>query len=116
MLRKIFDIIALISIGYLVSYLLHKPTNSEILPPKIDTIQIIIRDSIDKVNDSITSEINSLEKEYNEKVDIITNSSDSMQLELFSRYIENYNRTNKDSQLNICRTRKVFFTDSVIRN
>ena len=115
MLRKIFDVLALISIGYLIGYFLHRPTH-KIIPPKIDTIQIIIRDSIEEVNDSITSEINSLEKEYNEKVDIITNSNDSMQLELFSKYIENYNRTNKDSQLNICRTPKVFSTDSIIRN
>lgn len=61
--------------------------------PFEDTIKqdSIIRDSIIVVIDSVKTEIVYIDKRYDEKVSNIMSSSDSVNLRLFSEYIEYYN-------------------------
>ena len=51
----------------------------------------IIRDSIYIVNDSIVEKIKYIDKEYDEKVSTIMSSSDSINLRIYSEYINHYN-------------------------
>lgn len=51
----------------------------------------IIRDSIYIVNDSIVEKIKYIDKEYDEKVSTIMSSSDSINLCIYSEYINRYN-------------------------
>lgn len=63
----------------------------------------IVRDSIIIVIDSIKTKIVYIDNRYNEKVSDIMSSSDSVNLRLFSEYIEHYDnqRTVKDSESDI---------------
>lgn len=51
----------------------------------------IIRDSIYIVNDSIVEKIKYIDKEYDEKVSTIMSSSDSINLCIYTEYINRYN-------------------------
>jgi predicted membrane-bound spermidine synthase len=53
----------------------------------------IIRDSITVVNDSIVYKIKTINKEYEKKIVDIIDADDSVNLQLFARYIENYKRS-----------------------
>lgn len=75
-------------------------TNSKIksnVEPLVITRDSIIRDSIYIVNDSIITKIKYIYKEYDKEVVDIISSNDSTNLVLFSRYIENYQRTIKNN-------------------
>lgn len=77
----------------IIGVLLYRPRYVEkpIEKPIEITKDSIIRDSIFIVNDSIKTEIQYIEKEYNEKVSNILSSNDSMLLRTFSEYIKHYN-------------------------
>lgn len=59
-----------------------------------DTIYITnvkeIKDSIFIIHDSIQEKIVYINKEYNEKVDTVLTANDSLLLDMFTKYIENY--------------------------
>lgn len=87
-------------LGLLTIYLYISKKENKIIIPEISQEIIkdsIIRDSIYIVNDSIIVKIKYINKEYNEKTSTIMSSTDSTNLMLFSRYIENYKRTIKDN-------------------
>ena len=88
-MKSIIKAILCIGFGVIIGYCLHKD-NTKIEFKEI-TRDSIIRDSIYIANDSIITKIQYIEKQYDEKIDIINNSNDSMQLELFSGYIKSYN-------------------------
>lgn len=87
-------------LGLLTIYLYISKKENKIIIPEISQEIIkdsIIRDSIYIVNDSIIVKIKYINKEYNEKTSTIMSSTDSTNLMLFSRYIEDYKRTIKDN-------------------
>lgn len=61
--------------------------------PEIIIKDSIIRDSIFIINDSIKTEIFYLEQKYDEETSTIMSSSDSVNFEFFTRYLEDYKRT-----------------------
>lgn len=114
-LQRLFNYIVCFCFGYLLSFLVSR--NSSIEPVIVEvTKDSIIRDSIYLINDSIVKQIVFVEKEYDKNIDVIVNADDSTQYELFSEYIEHYNRTNKDSQLNICGTPEIPKANSFATN
>lgn len=88
-MKSIIKAILCIGFGVIIGCYLHKD-NTKIEFKEI-TRDSIIRDSIYLANDSIITKIQYIEKQYDEKIDIIYNSNDSMQLQLFTKYINNYN-------------------------
>lgn len=69
------------------------PQNIEIKEPYVEEIKqdSTFRDSISDVNDSIRIKIVYIEKEYEEDTSIIMSGDDSLNLLIFSEYIEYYN-------------------------
>lgn len=88
-MKSIIKAILCIGLGVIIGYCLHK--NDTKIEFKEITRDSIIRDSIYLANDSIITKIQYIEKQYDEKIDIIYNSNDSVQLQLFTKYINNYN-------------------------
>lgn len=86
-------IIVGIFIGYLIFHTKEQPSIPFVPDYKEEVIKkdSIVRDSLYKKNDSIKTEISIIEKEYDKKVSNILSSSDSINLCLFSEYIEHYN-------------------------
>lgn len=76
-----------ILIGVCIGYFIFK---SE---PETEIVIQPIRDSIYIINDSIQTQIIYIEKKYNEKIDSITNNSDSDNIRIFSEYINHYKGT-----------------------
>lgn len=111
--QSLFNYIVCFCFGYLLSFLVSR--NSSVEPVEV-TKDSIIRDSIYIINDSIIKQLVFVEKEYDKNIDVIVNADDSTQYELFSEYIEDYNRTNKDSQLNICGTPEIPEANSFATN
>lgn len=92
-MKQIIEWLLIFIIGGLLGYYL-KPTPY----PKIPTTDIIskdsiIRDSIYIVNDSISIKIKYLDKKYDEQTSNIMSSSDSININFFTEYINNYKRT-----------------------
>ena len=90
-MKQIIEWLLIFIIGGLLGYYL-KPH------PKIPTTDIIskdsiIRDSIYVVNDSISIKIKYLDKKYDEQTSNIMSSSDSININFFTEYINNYKRT-----------------------
>lgn len=89
-------------------------------PPEIITNDsIITRDSIiiDSVmveNTAIDNKIITIKHEYDKKVDIILNNSDSADYVFFSNYIRNYCRPTKDGESDICRARETEATSATV--
>lgn len=88
-MKSIIKAILCIGFGFVMGWCLHK--NDSKIEFKEITRDSIIRDSIYVINDSIITKIQYIEKEYDEKIHFINNSNDSVQLELFTGYIECYN-------------------------
>lgn len=88
-MKSIIKAILYIGFGVIIGYCLHKDDTK--IEFKEITRDSIIRDSIYIANDSIITKIQYIEKQYDEKIDIIYNSNDSVQLQLFTKYINNYN-------------------------
>ena len=104
-------------IGIVIGYFYReKPKPS--LPPNIETItrDSIIRDSIYIINDSIRTEILYLEQKYDKETTAIMSSSDSVNLEFFTRYLEDYKRSTENSQFGILGTQEVLGTDSLVKS
>ena len=89
MVKSIIKAILYVGFGVIIGYYL--PKNATKIEFKEITRDSIIRDSIYLANDSIITKIQYIEKQYDEKIDIIYNSNDSVQLQLFTKYINNYN-------------------------
>lgn len=87
-------------------------------PPNIETIirDSIIRDSIYIINDSIRTEILYLEQKYDKETTAIMSSSDSVNFEFFTRYLEDYKRSTENSQFGILGTQEVLGTDSLVKS
>ena len=87
-------------------------------PPNIETItrDSIIRDSIYIINDSIRTEILYLEQKYDKETTAIMSSSDSVNLEFFTRYLEDYKRSTENSQFGILGTQEILGTDSLVKS
>ena len=87
-------------------------------PPNIETItkDSIIRDSIYIINDSIRTEILYLEQKYDKETTAIMSSSDSINFEFFTRYLEDYKRSTENSQFGILGTQEVLGTDSLVKS
>lgn len=76
----------------------------------------IVRDSIYIINDSIRTEILYLEQKYDKETTAIMSSSDSVNLEFFTRYLEDYKRSTENSQFGILGTREILGTDSLVKS
>ena len=77
--------------GLIIIYLsIHKrgPNTPNVQEIREDSI---IRDSIYIVNDSIIEKIKYIDKKYDEKVSTIMSSSDSINLCIYTEYINRYN-------------------------
>ncbi len=53
-------------------------------------------DSIYIINDSIVEKIKYIEKQYEQDVETVVSADDSINLCIFTRYIENYQRTTEN--------------------
>lgn len=87
-------------------------------PPNIEIItrDSIIRDSIFIINDSIRTEILYLEQKYDKETTAIMSSSDSVNFEFFTRYLEDYKQSTENSQFSILGTQEVLGTDSLVKS
>ena len=103
-------------IGIIVGYFFKE--EPKVSPPNIETItrDSIIRDSIFIINDSIKTEILYLEQKYDKETTAIMSSSDSVNFEFFTRYLEDYKRSTENSQLGILGTQEVLGTDSLVKS
>ena len=97
-MKKILISISLLVIGYLIGYYTHSPT--QIIYKQIEKDKKI-RDSLNIVNDTITSKIEHITKRYYEKRDSILNNDSATDMVFFTNYINSYQRATKDSQFNI---------------
>lgn len=90
----------------------------KIPPPNVEIItrDSIIRDSIYIINDSIRTEILYLEQKYDKETTAIMSSSDSVNFEFFTRYLEDYKRSTENSQFGILGTQEVLGTDSLVKS
>lgn len=110
MLRRLFEYLVCVVIGIVIGFFISQEPKLDIQEPTEDSL---IRDSIYIVNDSLVEKIIYLEKQYDDEVKSVISANDSMQLLIFSRYIDSYIQSNTNIQFNIYRTQKVFSTDSV---
>ena len=96
----------------------YKEDQKPSLPPNIETItrDSIIRDSIYIINDYIRTEILYLEQKYDKETTAIMSSSDSVNLEFFTRYLEDYKRSTENSQSGILGTQEILRTDSLVKS
>lgn len=90
MKRWIINIICFL-IGFSIPILTRKE------PEKIPEVDNHTRDSIYIINDSIIEKIKYVYKVYEKEVSNIISSNDSVNLSIFSEYIDNYQRTIKDN-------------------
>ena len=104
-------------IGIVIGYF-YREDQKPSLPPNVETItrDSIIRDSIYIINDSIRTEILYLEQKYDKETTAIMSSSDSVNLEFFTRYLEDYKRSTENSQFGILGTQEVLGTDSLVKS
>lgn len=104
-------------IGIVIGYF-YREKPKTLSPPNIETTtkDSIIRDSIYIINDSIRTEILYLEQKYDKETTAIMSSSDSVNLEFFTRYLEDYKRSTKNSQFGILGTQEVLGTDSLVKS
>ena len=104
-------------IGIVIGYF-YKGKPKALLPPDIETItrDSIIRDSIYIINDSIRTEILYLEQKYDKETTAIMSSSDSINLEFFTRYLEDYKQSTENGQFGILGTQEVLGTDSLVKS
>ena len=65
--------------------------------PKIEYVEIIKYDSIYIINDSIVEKIKYVEKQYEKESEYIMSADDSTNMSIFTRYIEDYQRTIKNN-------------------
>ena len=102
--------------GLVIGYSFREKSNYNV--PSVDLIikDSIFRDSIFIINDSIRTEILYLEQKYDKETTAIMSSSDSVNLEFFTRYLENYKRSTENSQFGILRTQEVLETDSLVKS
>ena len=105
-------------VGVIIGYFYREDQKPSLPPPNIETItrDSIIRDSIYIINDSIRTEILYLEQKYDKETTAIMSSSDSINLEFFTRYLEDYKRSTENSQFGILGTQEVFGTDSLVKS
>lgn len=105
-------------IGIVIGYFYREEPKTFSPPPNIETIirDSIIRDSIYIINDSIRTEILYLEQKYDKETTAIMSSSDSVNLEFFTRYLEDYKRSTENSQFGILGTQEVLGTDSLVKS
>ena len=96
----------------------YKEDQKPSLPPNIESLtkDSIIRDSIYIINDSIRTEILYLEQKYDKETTAIMSSSDSVNFEFFTRYLEDYKRSTENSQFGILGTQEVLRTDSLVKS
>lgn len=96
----------------------YKEDQKPSLPPNIESLtkDSIIRDSIYIINDSIRTEILYVEQKYDKETTAIMSSSDSVNLEFFTRYLEDYKRSTENSQFGILGTQEVLGTDSLVKS
>ena len=80
-------------VGFIIGYLVFNPTTEE----QQEIREVTIRDSIYVINDSIIEKIKYVDRIYEKEVSNIISSSDSVNLSIFSEYIDNYQRTIKDN-------------------
>ena len=102
--------------GIVIGYFFRE--EPKIPPPDVEIItrDSIIRDSIYIINDSIRTEILYLEQKYDKETTAIMSSSDSVNLEFFTRYLEDYKRSTENSQFGILGTQEVLGTDSLVKS
>lgn len=103
--------------GIVIGYF-YREKPKTLSPPNIETIirDSIIRDSIYIINDSIRTEIFYLEQKYDKETTAIMSSSDSVNLEFFTRYLEDYKRSTENSQFGILGTQEVLGTDFLVKS
>ena len=105
-------------VGVIIGYFYREDQKPSLPPPNMETItkDSIIRDSIYIINDSIRTEILYLEQKYDKETTAIMSSSDSVNLEFFTRYLEDYKRSTENSQFGILGTQEVLRTDSLVKS
>lgn len=89
-MKKIISYLVVLVIGIVIGYYC-TPKEEIIQPTYVISLDSLYRDSVYFVIDSTEREIIYLEKEYEETVSSIMSSSDSLNVELFTRYLNNYN-------------------------
>ena len=101
-----------------IGYFYREDQKPSLPPPNVETItrDSIIRDSIYIINDSIRTEILYLEQKYDKEATAIMSSSDSINFEFFTRYLEDYKRSIENSQFGILGTQEVLGTDSLVKS
>lgn len=89
--NKVLIIICFLEL-FIIGYLIHDRKNFY-NPPDTEEIKkdSIIRDSIYIINDSIRTEIKYIKEQYKKDSTAIMSANDSMLLDVFTRYIEDYN-------------------------
>lgn len=89
--NKILIIICFLEL-FIIGYLINDRKNFY-RPPDIEEVKkdSIIRDSIYIINDSIRTEIKYIKEQYKKDSTDIMSANDSVLLDAFTRYIENYN-------------------------
>lgn len=104
-------------IGIVVGYFFKEEPKTP-SSPNIDSLtkDSIIRDSIFIINDSIRTEILYLEQKYDKETTAIMSSSDSINLEFFTRYLEDYKQSTENSQFGILGTQEILRTDSLVKS
>lgn len=96
-MTKLIDLLIGIIVGFLICWFLFKPAPVQEIVIKEITRDSIIRDSIFIINDSIKEKIVYINKQYDKKVNSVMSSNDSVLMESFSGYIENYKRAIKNN-------------------
>ena len=103
--------------GIVIGYFFREEPQKVPPPNNISiTKDSIIRDSIYIINDSIRTEILYFEQKYDKETTAIMSSSDSVNLEFFTRYLEDYKRSTENSQFGILGTQEVLRTDSLVKS
>ena len=87
LIKILFIIGIIIFICYLVKPKRILPSNKEIVRDSL------IRDTLYKTKDSISTQIIYLQKTYNEKKNIIMSNDTSADLQFFTNYINHYNNS-----------------------
>ena len=92
-MKRLSKLIIVFILGGLLGYWLKPIPKLEIPTTQELKKDSVIRDSIFIVNDCIRTKVIYLEQKYDKETTAIMSSSDSINFEFFTRYLEDYKRT-----------------------
>lgn len=112
-MKLLIKYILIFLLGIIIGYTVKK--DRIVLKYETNSKDSIFRDSIILINDSIVKELVYIEREYDKEISTIMSNDDSINMELFTRYLENYKRSIENNQSHIFGTSEIFKTDSVVK-